>query len=100
MYFRRVKTRQRMTPQKFKTWNLILGWTAFAVAFVSYTLTVEPTVSFWDVGEYMLTSAKLQVGHPPGAPLFQMIGAFFSIFTFGNTELIGWMMNMMSAVAS
>src|SRR6056300_1466708 len=89
-----------MTQSNFKKWNSILGWLAFLVALVTYTLTVEPTVSFWDAGEYILTSAKLQVGHPPGAPLFQMLGAFFSIFTFGNTELIGWMMNMMSAVAS
>ncbi len=88
-----------MTPQKFKTWNLILGWTAFAVAFVSYTLTVEPTVSFWDVGEYMLTSAKLQVGHPPGAPLFQMIGAVVSNFS-PNPESIGFTLNLMSGLAS
>jgi len=84
----------------FKKWNTILGWFSFLIALITYSLTVEPTVSFWDAGEYILTSSKLQVGHPPGAPLFQMLGAFFSTFTFGNNELIGWMMNMMSAVAS
>ncbi|MFL1012444.1 glycosyltransferase family 117 protein [Flavisericum labens] len=89
-----------MAHFNFKKWNIILGWFSFLIALITYSLTVEPTVSFWDAGEYILTSAKLQVGHPPGAPLFQMLGAFFSIFTFGNTELIGWMMNMMSAVAS
>lgn len=77
-----------------------MGWFSFLIALITYSLTVEPTVSFWDAGEYILTSSKLQVGHPPGAPLFQMLGAFFSTFTFGNNELIGWMMNMMSAVAS
>ncbi|WP_242134354.1 glycosyltransferase family 117 protein [Aestuariivivens marinum] len=89
-----------MTSFNFKKWNTILGWLSFLIALFTYSLTVEPTVSFWDAGEYILTSSKLQVGHPPGAPLFQMLGAFFSIFTFGNNELIGWMMNMMSAVAS
>ncbi|MFD2822239.1 DUF2723 domain-containing protein [Lacinutrix iliipiscaria] len=84
----------------FKKWNTILGWFSFLIALITYSLTVEPTVSFWDAGEYILTASKLQVGHPPGAPLFQMMGAFFSIFTFGNNELIGWMMNMMSAVSS
>ncbi|GAA4800343.1 DUF2723 domain-containing protein [Litoribaculum gwangyangense] len=89
-----------MAHFNYKKWNTILGWFSFLIALITYTLTVEPTVSFWDAGEYILTSSKLQVGHPPGAPLFQMIGAFFSIFTFGNNELIGWMMNMMSAVSS
>ena len=89
-----------MTDFNFKKWNTILGWFSFLIALITYSLTVEPTVSFWDAGEYILTSSKLQVGHPPGAPLFQMLGAFFSIFTFGNNELVGWMMNMMSAIAS
>jgi hypothetical protein len=89
-----------MTHFNFKKWNTILGWFAFTIALITYALTIEPTVSFWDAGEYILTSSKLQVGHPPGAPLFQILGAFFSIFTFGNNELIGMMMNMMSGVAS
>ena len=72
---------------------------AFLIAFITYGLTVEPTVSFWDAGEYILTSAKLQVGHPPGAPLFQMLGAFFSVFSTDPSQ-IGWLMNMMSAVSS
>ena len=83
----------------FKKWNLILGWIAFAIALTVYGLTVEPTVGFWDTGEYILTSSKLEVGHPPGAPLFQMLGAFFSIFATDPTQ-IGFVLNMMSAVAS
>ena len=89
-----------MSQFNFKKWNTILGWLSFLIALTTYSLTVEPTVSFWDAGEYILTASKLQVGHPPGAPLFQMIGAFFSTFTFGNNEAIGLMMNMMSAVSS
>ncbi len=88
-----------MTHFNFKKWNTILGWLAFLIAFITYSLTVEPTVSFWDAGEYILTSSKLQVGHPPGAPLFQMMGAFFSIFATDPTQ-IGLMLNMMSAAAS
>ncbi|MEY4011637.1 MAG: hypothetical protein RIT22_761 [Bacteroidota bacterium] len=83
----------------FNKWNTILGWFAFAVALVTYTLTVEPTMSFWDCGEYIATSAKLEVGHPPGAPLFQMIGAFFAMFA-NDKEHIALMVNMTSVVSS
>ena len=88
-----------MADFNFKKWNLVLGWLTFLIAFISYSLTVEPTVSFWDAGEYILTSSKLQVGHPPGAPFFQMMGAFFSIFASEPSQ-IGLMINMMSATAS
>jgi hypothetical protein len=88
-----------MTSSNFKKWNTILGWFAFLIALITYSLTVEPTVSYWDAGEYILTSAKLQVGHPPGAPLFQMLGAFFSTFAI-SPQNIGLMLNMLSAVSS
>ena len=88
-----------MTSEKFKKWNLILGWSTFAIALITYSLTLEPTVSAWDCGEYISTSVKLEVGHPPGAPLFQMLGAFFAMFTSELTE-IAKMVNFMSALAS
>tara|TARA_B100000787_G_C16198911_1_gene303154 strand:- start:8555 stop:11668 length:3114 start_codon:yes stop_codon:yes gene_type:complete len=88
-----------MTSEKFKKWNIILGWVVFAIALITYTLTLEPTVSAWDCGEYISTSVKLEVGHPPGAPLFQMLGAFFAMFTSEVTE-IAKMVNFMSALAS
>ena len=88
-----------MTAHNFKKWNTILGWFVFLIAIITYSLTVEPTVSFWDAGEYILTSSKLQVGHPPGAPLFQMFGAFFSTFATDPSQ-IGLMLNMMSAFSS
>lgn len=88
-----------MAHVNYKKWNTILGWFSFLIALITYSLTVEPTVSFWDAGEYILTSAKLQVGHPPGAPLFQMMGAFFSMFALEPSQ-VGFMMNMMSAIAS
>lgn len=83
----------------FNKWNTLLGWVSFFIALIVYTLTVEPTMSFWDCGEYIATSAKLEVGHPPGAPLFQMIGAFFSMFAIGK-ENIALMVNMMSVFSS
>jgi hypothetical protein len=83
----------------FKKWNTILGWTTFAIALITYTLTVEPTMSFWDCGEYISTSAKLEVGHPPGAPLFQILGAFFAMFATSK-ETVALMVNMLSVFSS
>ena len=88
-----------MATFNFNKWNTIIGWCAFAVALITYTLTVEPTMSFWDCGEYIATSAKLQVGHPPGAPLYQMIGAFFAIFALDDKH-VALMVNMMSVFSS
>lgn len=79
--------------------NKITGWSVFAIALITYWLTVEPTVSYWDAGEYIATSSGLQVGHPPGAPLYQMLGAFFSMFALEKSQ-IAYMVNMMSVFAS
>ncbi len=88
-----------MATFNFNKWNTILGWITFTIALITYTLTVEPTMSFWDCGEYISTAAKLQVGHPPGAPLFQMIGAFFAMFATDNQH-IALMVNMTSVFSS
>ena len=72
----------------------------FLIASSVYIITSEPTMSFWDCGEYIATAFKLEVGHPPGAPLFQLIGRFFSFFAFGNLALVARMVNTMSALAS
>lgn len=84
----------------FKKLNCISGWVVFALATIVYLLTLEPTASWWDCGEYIATAHKLQVGHPPGAPLFQMIGRFFSLFAFGNVTKVALMVNIMSALCS
>ncbi len=83
----------------YKKYNNILGWIVFLIALITYTLTLEPTVSYWDCGEYISTSVKLEVGHPPGAPLYQMLGAFFAMFT-SDISQIAKMVNFMSALAS
>ena len=71
----------------YRIWNLVFGWSVFAIALFTFGSTVEPTASFWDAGEYISTSAKLQVGHPPGAPFFQMMGAFFALFASGPEKI-------------
>ncbi len=83
----------------FNKWNTALGWVTFFISLIVYSLTVEPTMSFWDCGEYIATAAKLEVGHPPGAPLYQMMGAFFAMFAIGK-ENIALMVNMMSVFSS
>ena len=84
----------------FKKLNNIVGWFVFLIATIVYVLTLENTVSWWDCGEYISTAYKLQVGHPPGAPLFQMIGRFFSLFAFGDVTKVALMINLMSALCS
>lgn len=68
-----------MNDFSFRKYNRIFGWLAFTIALTTFSLTVEPTASFWDAGEYISTSSKLEIGHPPGAPLYQMMGAFFPL---------------------
>ncbi|MCX6234924.1 MAG: DUF2723 domain-containing protein [Bacteroidetes bacterium] len=86
--------------ESYRKVNIVLGWLIFVAASAVYILTSEPTASFWDCGEYISTAYKLQVGHPPGAPLFQIIGRFFSLFAFSNPHLVARMVNTMSALAS
>lgn len=86
--------------EKYQKLNNLIGWGVFAISLLVYMLTLEPTTSFWDCGEYIATSYKLQVGHPPGAPLFQLIGRFFTLFAFGDTSKVAYMINTMSAMSS
>ena len=78
----------------------MIGWAVFIVAAVTYILTSEPTASFWDPGEYISTAYKLEVGHPPGAPTFQLFGRIFSLFAFGDVTHVARMVNTLSALAS
>ncbi|HOI33429.1 MAG TPA: DUF2723 domain-containing protein, partial [Bacteroidales bacterium] len=84
----------------FSKLNNLVGWIVFLIATVVYFLTLEPTASWWDCGEYIATAYKLQVGHPPGAPLFQMIGRFFTLFALGDVTRVALMINIMSALSS
>ena len=62
--------------ENFRRYNLILGWGVFLVSLIVYLLTMEPTASFWDCGEFIATAYKMEVGHPPGAPFFMVLGRF------------------------
>ncbi|MBQ7985132.1 MAG: DUF2723 domain-containing protein [Bacteroidales bacterium] len=86
--------------KKYKLLNNCRGWAVFVIASIVYLMTAEPTASWWDCGEYIATTAKLQVGHPPGAPTFQIIGRLFVLLAGGNTAKIALMVNSMSALCS
>ncbi len=78
--------------------NNITGWLVFAIATLVYVLTLEPTSSFWDCGEFISTSYKLMVPHPPGAPIFLLIGRFFSFFALGDVTKVAYWINMTAAL--
>ncbi len=80
--------------------NNITGWLCFGVATLTYILTLEPSVSFWDCGEFIASALKMQVVHQPGAPLFLMIQRFFSLFAFGQLNKVAYFMNLGSAISS
>ncbi|MFP4488735.1 MAG: protein O-mannosyl-transferase family [Bacteroidales bacterium] len=85
--------------KQYKLLNISLGWVTFLIAAITYILTVEPTLSLWDCGEFIATAFKLEVGHPPGAPMYMLLGRFFSLFA-GDESKVALSMNIMSALAS
>ena len=84
----------------YKKINSITGWVVCAIASAVYLLTIEPTASFWDCGEFISSAYKLEVGHPPGAPLFMLVGRIFTLFAGGNVESVAKMVNIFSALCS
>ncbi|MDR0729804.1 MAG: DUF2723 domain-containing protein, partial [Prevotellaceae bacterium] len=82
----------------FKRINNLTGWAVFAVAAVTYLLTIEPSTSFWDCGEFIASSYKLEIGHAPGNPVFQLFGRLFSMFA--PVESVAMMINAMNALCS
>ncbi len=86
--------------KKYALINNITGWVIFVVAAVVYLLTMEPTASFWDPGEFIATAMKQQIGHPPGAPFFMIMGRFFTLFAGNDLSKVAVCMNAMSALAS
>ena len=80
--------------------NNITGWVVFAIATVVYAITVEETASFWDCGEFIAVSYKLEVPHPPGAPFFLLLGRMFSFLAAGDVEQVAYWINMVSAISS
>lgn len=85
--------------KRFKLINNIFGWFTFAIAAVTYLLTMEPTASFWDCPEFIASAFKFEVGHPPGAPLSALFGHFFSLFAKDNSH-VAIMVNSFTALCS
>ena len=85
---------------QYKRLNNLLGWLCFAIASVTYILTLEPSVSFWDCGEFISCAFRLQVSHQPGYPLFAMLGKAFSLLSLGDNTKVPFYTNLMSALAS
>lgn len=83
----------------YKLVNNIVGWMVFIIASFVYLTTMEPSVSFWDCGEFISGAYKLQVVHPPGAPMFLLIGRIFTLFA-SSPENVAWTMNALSAISS
>src|SRR5690606_12722547 len=84
----------------FQKINNIAGWVVFAIALVGYWLTMEEIASYWDCGEFIAVSYKLEVPHPPGAPLFLLIGRMFSFLAFGDVTQVAYWINFSSVLAS
>jgi hypothetical protein len=89
-----------MMTSNFRKYNSIAGWVVWAIATFTYCSTIEPTASFWDCGEYIACAYKLEVGHPPGAPFFLLIGRFFTLLAGADPALAGMMVNIMSGLSS
>jgi len=83
----------------FRLVDNLLGWLAFAIAAITYCMTVEPTASFWDCPEFITTAYKLEVGHPPGAPFFMLTGNLFTQLT-SDPAKVALMVNIMNALLS
>ncbi|TGE22075.1 DUF2723 domain-containing protein [Hymenobacter aquaticus] len=86
--------------RSYKSLNNLVGWLVFAIATLTYLLTLEPTASFWDCGEFIACSYKLLVPHPPGAPTFLLLGRLFSLFSFGDPTKVSVLINTLSALSS
>ncbi|KUG06630.1 glycosyltransferase [Solirubrum puertoriconensis] len=86
--------------QRYSRLNNLVGWLVFAIATVTYLLTLEPTASFWDCGEFIACSYKLLVPHPPGAPTFLLLGRLFSLLSFGDVTKVAVLVNALSALSS
>ena len=87
-----------MIQKKFDLWNRIVSLGVLFVACATYLLTIEPTASFWDCGEFIASSYKLEIGHPPGNPVFQLIARFFTLFADAGHAAVA--VNAMSAICS
>src|SRR5690554_4613721 len=85
--------------KRYRLFNNVTGWVIFVIAAIVYLMTIEPTTSFWDCGEFITSSYKLEVGHPPGAPFFMLTANFFTQLT-SDPANVAIMVNAMSGILS
>ena len=88
-----------MITKQYKLVNNITGWVVFVIALATYWLTLEPTASYWDCGEFIIQADKLEVGHPPGNPIFMLTARFFANFA-SSPQTVSLMVNAMSGLLS
>src|SRR5450432_869250 len=84
----------------FQKINNAVGWVMFGIALITYWLTFEETGSYWDCGEFIAVAYKLEVSHPPGAPLFMLLGRVFSFLALGDVTKVAYWINFLSVLAS
>ncbi|MCS6906109.1 MAG: DUF2723 domain-containing protein, partial [Bacteroidia bacterium] len=82
----------------YKKLNDITGWIVFGVSFLVYVLTISPTASFWDCGEFIAVANELEVSHPPGAPMYLLLARLFAMFA-PSPEYVALCINLLSAIA-
>src|SRR6195952_5498707 len=85
---------------RFNKVNNLSGWLMFAIALITYWLTFEETGSYWDCGEFISVAYKLEVSHPPGAPLFMLLGRLFSFLALGDVTRVAYWINILSVLSS
>jgi hypothetical protein len=91
---------RKSVPMNQQKINNLSGWTVFGISLTIYVLTLEPTLSLWDCGEFLVSAYKLEINHSPGAPLFMLLGRIFSLFSLGNPEKAAYAINLVSAFSS
>lgn len=92
--------RNLLRMKQFRLYNLTIGWFIFIIASVVYLLTIEPTTSLWDCGEFIASAFKMEVGHPPGAPFWMIMARVLSLFAGSDVSQAAKMINTLSALAS
>jgi len=88
-----------MITKRYNLVNNVVGWVVFVIALITYWLTLEPTASYWDCGEFIIQADKLEIGHPPGNPIFMLTARFFANFA-SSPQTVALMVNAMSGLLS
>jgi hypothetical protein len=99
-YFRPLIVQKLSSQMNFQKVNNLTGWIVFGIALCTYWITFEETASYWDCGEFIAVSYKLEVSHPPGAPLFMLVGRLFSFLALGDVTKVAYWINFLSVTGA